>query len=155
MSATTLAAPTTARSDSPVRNGALAGLAGGAVFGLLMAGADMLPMVGLLIGVDNAIVGFLVHMVISAVVGGLFGLLSRGFADNIFRIYLLGMLYGVAWWVVGALIIMPLWLSVTADSAMSDMVFVVGNTQWLSLFGHVFFGLVTGMSLHALRGHAR
>ncbi|MFI9817712.1 hypothetical protein [Saccharothrix variisporea] len=151
----TIAAPTTARSDSPVRIGVFAGLAGGVVFGLLMAGVGMLPTVGMLIGVDNAFVGFLVHLVVSAIAGGLFGLISRKVADKMVPVYAMSALYGVVWWLLGALIVMPLWLSVTADSAMSDMVFVVGNAQWVSLFGHVFFGWVTGATLLALRGHAR
>ncbi|XVV07625.1 hypothetical protein ACQPW3_20495 [Actinosynnema sp. CA-248983] len=155
MSATTIAAPTTARSDSPVRIGVFAGLAGGLVFGLLMAGVGMLPLVGMLIGVDNAFVGFLVHMVVSAIAGALFGLISRNVADKMVPVYAMSAMYGVVWWLLGALIIMPLWLSVTANSAMSEMVFVVGNDQWVSLFGHVFFGWVTGATLLILRGHAR
>ena len=154
MSATT-AAPTTVRSDSPVRIGVLAGLAGGAVFGLLMAGVGMLPMVGMLIGVESAFVGFLVHMVNSAVAGGIFGFLTKNIADKVVPIYAMSAVYGAVWWLLGALIVMPLWLSVTADPAMSDMVFVVGNAQWVSLFGHVFFGWVTGVTLLALRGQAR
>ncbi|MCE6998172.1 hypothetical protein LZG04_25730 [Saccharothrix sp. S26] len=57
---------------------------------------------------------------------------------------------------LGALIIMPLRLSVTADPMMSEMVFVVGGAQWVSLFGHVVgFGLTTGAVLLMLRGHAK
>ncbi|MGH3449311.1 MAG: hypothetical protein ACRDQW_01005, partial [Haloechinothrix sp.] len=58
----------TARTSFVARavNGAIAGVAGGIVFGMLMAMMGMLPMVGMLIGVDNAIVGFLVHLANSA-----------------------------------------------------------------------------------------
>lgn len=151
----TLTASTSTRSDSPIRNGAMAGLAGGLVFGLLMTGVDMLPTVGMLIGVENAFVGFLVHLVVSAVAGALFGFLTRN-RGSVPPVYAASILYGAALWVVGALVIMPLWLSVTADPAMGDMVFVVGGTQWISLFGHVVgFGLPTGAVLLALRGHAR
>lgn len=152
----TIAAPTTTRSDSPLRNGALAGLAGGFVFGLLMAGMGTLPMVGMLIGVENAVVGFIVHLVISAIAGAGFGALTRNFGTNVPPVYALSMIYGAVLWVLGALIIMPLWLSVTADPMMSDMVFVVGGAQWVSLFGHVVgFGMTTGAVLLALRGQAR
>jgi hypothetical protein len=133
----------------------LAGLAGGLVFGLIMAGVGMLPMVGMLIGVENAFVGFLVHMVISAVIGGLFGALTGRIADKTPPVYAAGMVYGAAWWVIGALTVMPLWLGVTADSAMSDMVFVVGDAQWVSLFGHVMFGMTMGATLLVLRGQAK
>ncbi|NUT48630.1 MAG: hypothetical protein HOV94_15180 [Saccharothrix sp.] len=150
-----MAAPTTTRVDSPVRNGVLAGLAGGLVFGFLMAGVGMLPMISMLIGVENAFVGFLVHMVISGILGGLFGLLTRKMGD-VPPVYMASLIYGAAWWVLGALIIMPLWLSVTADPMMSDMVFVVGGPQWVSLFGHVVgYGLTTSATLLALRGFAK
>ncbi|PSL57211.1 hypothetical protein B0I31_102189 [Saccharothrix carnea] len=151
----TIAVPTTTRSESPIRNGALAGLAGGLVFGLLMAGMGSLSMVGMLIGVDNAFVGFLVHMVISAIAGAIFGYLTRNLAV-IPPVYIASMLYGAVLWVLGALVIMPLWLSVTADPMMSEMVFVVADGQWVSLFGHVVgYGLPMGAVLLALRGHAK
>ncbi|WP_051400235.1 hypothetical protein [Haloechinothrix halophila] len=136
-------------------NGAIAGVVGGVVFGMLMAMMDMLPMVGMLIGVENAFVGFLVHLVNSAVIGAIFGLLAWGFADKIAAVLGAGVVYGVIWWVLGALIVMPLWLSVTADSGMSDMVFKVGSDQWMSLMGHVIFGLIAGGVLYGLRRRAR
>lgn len=133
-----------------IGNGAVAGLAGGVVFGILMAMMGMLPMVGMLIGVENAFVGFLVHLVNSAIIGAIFGVLVAGIAGKIWPLLGAGMVYGVVWWVLGALIIMPLWLSVTADPMMSDMVLKVGNDQWMSLLGHVIFGLVTAGVLYGL-----
>jgi hypothetical protein len=50
----------------------------------------------------------------------------------------LGLLYGIAWWVVGALWIMPAWLG------MSEMIFEVGDDQWWSLVGHLLYGLLLG-----------
>lgn len=132
-------------------NGAIAGIAGGIVFGILMAMMDMLPMVGMLIGVENAVVGFLVHLVNSAIIGAIFGVLAWGFADKIGPVLGAGMVYGVIWWVLGALIIMPLWLSVTADPMMRDMVFVVEQDQWMSLMGHLIYGLIAAGVLYGLR----
>lgn len=140
-----------------VGNGILAGLVGGVVFGMLMAMtmADMLPMIGMLIGVENAWVGFLVHLVNSAIIGAVFGLIAWRLAGNIAAVLGVGVLYGVVWWVLGALIIMPLWLSVTADPMMKDMVLVVEKDQWLSLMGHVIFGLIAGAVLYGLRRRTR
>ncbi|AXX31427.1 hypothetical protein KCV87_35440 [Actinosynnema pretiosum subsp. pretiosum] len=145
---------TTAARSTP-RDGVLSGLAGGLVFGLLMAGMGALPMVGMLIAVDNALVGFVLHMAISAAAGAGFGALAQRLPDQVVPLYAAGVLYGVLWWAAGALLIMPLWLSATADPAMADLVLVVGDAQWVSLFGHVFFGLATAATLLALRGHAR
>ncbi len=139
-----------------IGNGAVAGLAGGVVFGILMAMMGILPMVGMLIGVENAFVGFLVHLVNSAIIGAIFGVLVAGIAGRIWPLLGAGMIYGVVWWVLGALIIMPLWLSVTADPTMKDMVLTVGKDQWMSLMGHVIFGLVAAGVLYGLhrRSHS-
>jgi uncharacterized membrane protein YagU involved in acid resistance len=56
-----------------------------------------------------------------------------------------GIINGVVWWVLGALVLMPLMLG------MSQMVFVVGGDQWLSLMGHIIYGLVTAFLLIPLR----
>jgi hypothetical protein len=143
--------PTTSRLASGAGNGALAGIAGGIVFGVLMAVMGVLPMVGMLIGVDNAVVGFLVHLVNSAIIGAIFGVLAYGFADRIGPVVGAGLVYGAVWWVLGALLIMPLWLSLTADPMMRGMVLVVGPAQWMSLVGHLLYGLVTAAALFGLR----
>lgn len=150
-----VAHPTTSGLMSRAGSGALAGVVGGIVFGMLMAMMGMLPMVGMLVGVENAFVGFLVHLVNSALIGALFGVLAYGITGKLGPVLGAGMVYGVIWWVLGALLIMPLWLSVTADPMMKDMVFVIERDQWLSLMGHVIFGLVTAAVLYGLRRRAR
>lgn len=139
-----MSAVTTNRSESPnlvraVTQGVIAGLIGGVVFGGLMAMMNMLPMVAMLVQSDSAVVGFIVHMVISAGIGASFGLIMsflpvKGRTGAI----LVGAGYGVVWWVLGALILMPLMLG------MSQMVLQIGEMQWQSLMGHVIFGIVTG-----------
>ncbi|GAA2678281.1 MULTISPECIES: hypothetical protein [Actinosynnema] len=140
---------------SHLRDGVLSGLAGGLVFGLLMAGMSTLPMVGMLVAADSALVGFALHMAISALAGAGFGALAARLPDQVVPLCAAGVLHGALWWAVGALLVMPLWLSATADPAMAEMVLVVGDAQWVSLFGHVFFGLTTAATLLTLRGHAR
>lgn len=50
-------------------HGVVAGLAGGIVFGALMA---MMGMIAMMVGSESAAVGWLVHLVISAFYGALF-----------------------------------------------------------------------------------
>ena len=119
--------------------GAIAGLGGGLVFGMLMGMMGMLPMVGMLIGSDSAISGFIVHMGISAGLGALFGLSAARFLTGWGSAILTGLGYGVIWWVLGALIMMPLMLG------MSEMVFTIGTDQWMSLMGHMIYGVVTAV----------
>jgi len=150
------ASPATAAGPaSRAGNGALAGIAGGIVFGVLMAMMGMLPMVGMLIGIDDPLIGFLVHLANSAVIGAIFGVLAWPLADRIGPILGAGLVYGVIWWILGALLIMPLWLSVTADPMMRDMVFRLGSDQWMSLMGHAVFGLTTATTLHGLQRRTR
>jgi uncharacterized membrane protein YagU involved in acid resistance len=129
---------------SPVRlavSGAIAGLAGGAVFGVMMGMMGMLPMVGMLIGQENALIGFIVHMAISAFFGALYGLVAGRLAAGPGMALAGGIVSGVIWWVLGALVMMPLMLGMT------EMVFVIGQAQWMSLLGHILYGVVTAFAL--------
>ncbi|WP_309111017.1 hypothetical protein [Saccharothrix sp.] len=52
---------------------------------------------------------------------------------------------------LGALLVMPPRLSVTADPMTRDMVFHLGRDQWWSLLGHVPYGITGAVAPHALR----
>ena len=119
--------------------GALAGLAGGVVFGMLMGMMGMLPMVGMLVRQESAVVGFLVHMAISAFIGAVYGVVAARLPAGWITAIVAGMINGVIWWVLGALVLMPLGLG------MSQMVFVIGADQWLSLMGHLLYGVITAV----------
>ncbi len=56
--------------------GLLAGIAGGLVLGVTMAGLGMMPAMGQVVRVDTALVGFLLLLVFAAVIGAGFGVLS-------------------------------------------------------------------------------
>ena len=119
--------------------GAIAGLGGGAVFGMMMAMMGMLPMVAMLAGSQDPLIGFVVHMAISAFIGGVYGLVAARLPQKALTGIVAGAVNGVVWWVLGALIVMPLMLG------MSNMVLQIGDAQWMSLMGHVIYGIVTGL----------
>jgi hypothetical protein len=121
--------------------GMAAGLVGGVAFGVLMQAMDMLGMVAMLVGSTSVAVGWLVHLAISAFLGGVFALLVGRAATTPARAALMGLGYGVVWWVLGALLLMP------EKLGMTDMVFHVGKVQWQSLLGHVVYGLLLGVTL--------
>ncbi|MDZ4670079.1 MAG: DUF1440 domain-containing protein [Phototrophicales bacterium] len=132
---------TTATASAPniqtsVIRGIIGGIAGGIVFGMMMAMMNMLPMVGMLIGNDSAIVGFGVHMVISIVFGAVYGVVATRIPSSWGVVVGVGVVYGVILWVAGALVIMPLMLG------MNEMVLQIGEMQWQSLMGHVIFGVI-------------
>jgi uncharacterized membrane protein YagU involved in acid resistance len=144
MSATTH--PTTSSGlTSRTLNGALAGIAGGMVFGMLMAMMGMLPTVAKLAGSDSPVVGGLVHLVISAGTGALFAAIVP--ATRLGALLGAGAVYAMIWWVLGPLVIMPARLGMP--------LFTINQTAIMSLMGHVIYGLVTAAVLFGLRRRAR
>ena len=121
-----------------IKAGAVAGVGGGLVFGVMMGMMGMLPMVGVLVGQQNALVGLVVHLLISAFIGATYGFIATRLPLSMAVSTIAGGVYGIVWWVLGALIMMPLMLG------MSQMVFVIGGPQWMSLLGHLIFGVVMG-----------
>ena len=135
MSANTL---TSARQIKAAQTGALAGIGGGLVFGAMMAMNGMLPMVGMLVKQENAVVGFIVHLIISAFIGAVYGMVATRLPATWLVAIIGGAVNGVVWWVLGALFLMPLGLGMT------KMIFVVEAMQWMSLVGHLVYGVITG-----------
>lgn len=141
-----------ARSHSPslargASVGVVGGLAGGLLFGALMAMMGMLPIVAALVGSDSVVVGFGVHMLISAGAGLAFGLAAGavpGLVATPVLAALAGAVYGIGWWIAGALIAMPMMLG------MGEMVLAIGGDQIMSLVGHLVFGVTTGLVVFAL-----
>ena len=118
--------------------GVLGGLAGGLVFGVLMTMMGMLPMIASLVGSSSPVVGFGVHLVISVLIGwGLtvpFARLLSGYG----RAVLVGLAYGVVWWVLGALVIMPAMLGMP--------LFMVDGMALMSLVGHLAYGAILALT---------
>lgn len=138
----TTTASTQVHKHSPVKSivaGAIAGLGGGAIFGMMMAMMGMLPMVAMLAGAQYPMIGFVVHMAISAAIGGAYGLAVGRLPQNALTGVVAGAVNGVLWWVLGALVAMPLMLG------MSNMVLQIGDAQWMSLVGHIIYGVITGL----------
>ncbi|HSM56965.1 MAG TPA: hypothetical protein VK879_12510 [Candidatus Sulfomarinibacteraceae bacterium] len=145
MTTTTVESADTPSTGQVIVQGAIAGVVGGVVFGVMMAMMGMLPMVGMLVRVESAVVGFIVHLVISAFIGAVYGLVISRFANTLSVALAGGVINGIVWWVLGALLLMPLMLG------MSEMVFVVEQTQWMSLLGHLLYGVITALVFLALR----
>ena len=100
-----------------------------------MMNNGMLEMVGGMIGA-GALIGFILHVIISAVIGAIY---TGLFTDNVklgnplLDIAVGGLIYGVIWWIIGGLVIMP-------AIAGGDILQVDLNSP--SLFGHIIFGHV-------------
>jgi uncharacterized membrane protein YagU involved in acid resistance len=126
-------------------HGVVAGLAGGVVFGALMAMMGMMPMIAMLVGSSSAAVGWLVHLVISAFYGALFALIVPT-TLGVGALLGAGAVYGIVLWVIGPLLIMPAMLGMG--------LFMFNATTMLSLVGHLLYGLIVAGVLVPLRRRA-
>ncbi len=129
-----------------IRHGVYGGLAGGVVFGAMMAMMGMLPMIGNMVGIPSAWVGLFVHLIISAAIGGSFAVLldasgQRGGVGS-------GLAYGFAWWILGPLTLMPFFMGM--GLGVNWNVAAMGQAM-PSLVGHLIFGAVLGVTYRWLR----
>jgi len=128
-----------------IKHGIVAGLVGGVVFGVMMAKMGTLPMIGKMVGVPNPVVGFLVHLVISAQIGAGFGLLIGRHLDRGLSTVVAGTAYGAVWWLLGPLTLMPLFLGMGLGVNWNA---AAAQAMLPSLMGHVIFGMVLGFAYH-------
>jgi uncharacterized membrane protein YagU involved in acid resistance len=128
--------------------GIIGGVVGGVVFGLMMQVQGMMPMVAMLARSENIVVGWVVHLLISAFIGAIFGVIASRLPASWGVTLSAGVVNGIVWWVLGALILMPLMLG------MNEMVFVIGDMQISSLIGHVIFGAIAAVVYRVLANRA-
>jgi len=147
MAATTVNARRELLSVRQVPIGVVGGIAGGVVFGLLMQAMGMIGMVGMLVGSSSVAVAWLVHLSISAVIGAGFGLVLAPRVTGLGTGLVLGAGYGLLWWVLGPLVLMP--------TAMGMPVLTVDAVAVQSLVGHLLFGLVLGAVVALARRRRR
>lgn len=130
----------------PLLVSALAGVVGGVVFGLIMSVAmpPMMGVIGALVGAPS--LGWIVHLAFSAIIGAGFGLVFGRWAKAGWgQAAGLGLGYGFIWWILGPLLIMPIWMGM---GPMLGAAFETPNL--LSLMGHLVFGVVTGLVFRAI-----
>jgi uncharacterized membrane protein YagU involved in acid resistance len=125
--------------------GAAASLLGGLLFSLVMVATGILPQVAGLVGGSSPALGFVVHMGISAFVGMSYGVLFRHEAPDAGSGIAWGMLYGLAWWFLGSLTLMPVLLggslTWTLEAAGTALPFLVGHLLYGAATAAVFLAL--------------
>lgn len=149
--------------QSKIGAGIVAGLAGGVVFGIMMTmmtaptpeGGEM-PMMAMIADVvrsDSLVVGWLYHLTNSAIIGAIFGWVLGDGGMDYGGGAIKGVLYGAIWWILGAQILMPLFLGMPlfASLRMPPMRMVAVG----SLIGHVIYGVILGLVFASLYGEAR
>ena len=125
--------------------GAIASLVGGLLFSLVMLKIGLLPTMATLVGGSSIILGFAVHMLISTVIGMSYGLLFQREAPNVGASVAWGVLYGLIWWFLGPLTLMPLLLNGAVTWT------TTAAAQLLpSLIGHLIYGGATAIAFLVL-----
>jgi len=145
-------APPQSRAGATLGRRALAGLvggiAGGIAFGALMAAMGMLPMVAAMVGYDSPVIGFLVHILISIMIGlGLTVIFGNLLLTNYARGVAVGAAYGAIWWVLGPLMVMPMMLGMP--------LFTIDAGALFSLMGHLMYGAILGAVAVGILKHHR
>lgn len=132
-----------------VRNilmGIAGGVSGGLLFTIVMVSTGALPAIGRLIGVSSGPAGFIVHLVISMIIGISFGLLFHSRIDTYGAGLAWGVNYGLLWWVLGTLTLYPILLRQPPDWSL----FVIAGA-YPSLIGHLFYGVGLGLFFSYLK----
>src|SRR6516162_8431236 len=125
--------------------GALAGLVGGMVSLPVMAATGILPKIAGLDSSVGGVRGVVLHLLVSAGVGMTYGLLYRNEASSLGLGIPWGFLFGLIWWYVGPLTLLPLLLTGVYDWRAS-----AASALLPSLIGHLIYGGATAFTLLVL-----
>ncbi len=118
--------------------GAIAGFVGGIVSSPIMLKTGVLTKVA---GLDTSFSnwhGLMVHLLVSTAIGMTFGLLFRNEATNLSAGVAWGWLFGLTWWYLGPMTLLPLLLTGVCDWSTD-----AASALLPSLIGHLVFGAVT------------
>jgi hypothetical protein len=118
--------------------GAMAGLAGGVVVIPALLATGVLPKVAGLGTNLLGLKGYFIHLLVSALIGMTFGVLFRNEGSNLNVGVAWGCLFGLIWWYVGPLTLLPLLLTGECDWSSSAAAALLP-----SLLGHLIYGAVT------------
>jgi hypothetical protein len=107
----------------------------------MMGMMGMLPMMAKMAGRSSAAVGFGVHLVISAIVGAIFAVLVGGRLRTVGSLVAAGLIYGLVWWLLGPLTLMPLFMGMGVGVNWTGAAMTAAMA---SLAGHLVYGAILG-----------
>lgn len=120
--------------------GGVAGVAGGWVFGRWMEQVNFYSVIAGIVGSTSSMVGDALHYLFAAVIGASFGLLFqrdlRGYGSSMAW----GMAYGIFWWFLGPLTLLP-----SALGKPLDWSYVHAGAEFGPLIGNIITGLIIGL----------
>ncbi|MQY20095.1 hypothetical protein [Nocardia macrotermitis] len=128
-----------------VLHGIVAGLTGGVVFTGVMVAVGFLPTVAALVDSGSVFVGLVVHLLISLTIGVTYAIFFRGRSFDAAAGIGWGVSYGLLWWVLGDLLLLPLLLGQVPHWSAETVA-----EAFPSLVGHLSYGAVLGLMYQRL-----
>jgi uncharacterized membrane protein YagU involved in acid resistance len=122
-------------------HGVYGSLAGGLVFGLMMQMMGSIGMIAMMVGSESVAVGWIVHLLISAAFGAAYPVLFASLRPQ----WGSGLLYGLIWYVLGPLTLMPLAMGMGLQWSGAG---IAGSIP--SLIGHLIWGVILGLVFERL-----
>jgi uncharacterized membrane protein YagU involved in acid resistance len=120
--------------------GTLAGIAGGWAFGKWMEQVNFFPLIAGLVGSSSKMIGESLHFLFAVIIGISFAFLfqreARGYGSSM----VCGTAYGIFWWFLGPLTILPLWSRSPVNWSTNHARELFG-----SLIGHIVYGVIVGL----------
>jgi len=120
--------------------GAMAGLIGGLISMPVMIATGILPKVA---GADSTVVGYravFIHLSVSAAIGMTYGLLFRDETSTPGNAISWGWLFGLIWWYLGPMTLLPLLLTGVCDWSTD-----AASALLPSLLAHLIYGAATAL----------
>lgn len=134
-------------------HGIYGGLAAGLVFGIMMAMMGMLPMIAQMASSSSPAAGSGIHLIISAIIGAFFAVIVGDRLRTLGSLVSAGLVYGLVWWVLGPLTLMPLmmgmgvgvnWTGAAMSAAMPSL---VGHLVYGGILGAVYAWLARSVAI--------
>jgi hypothetical protein len=122
--------------------GGLGGLLGSWFFALGIETAEFFPLVAAMMGSDSVVVGEALHYVIGTIIGLTFGLLFQRDIQGAGSALVWGMNYGLVWWIVGPMTLLPWFLGFQTHPDWSPS---AGRAAFSALAAHLLYGALVGL----------
>ncbi len=122
-------------------SGGLSGLLGGWIFGMWMEQTGFFPLVAGLVNSTDPGMGRSLHFGISVLIGVSYGILFQRDTRTIGTSIAWGLVYGLIWWILGSLTLMPLLLGQGVQWSLA-----AAQSVFASLIGHLLYGITLGVA---------
>ena len=122
--------------------GGFGGLCGSWVFVRGIEAAEFYPLVAGIMDSDSLVLGQVLHYAIGAIIGVSFGLLFHQDVQGAGSGLVWGMNYGLLWWIIGAMTLMPLFLGMKGQP---DWSLAAARAAFPSLVAHMLYGALVGL----------